>query len=60
MKEEKNENVELTLPKPKIKKQKHRVVLVSPTWVMYDDGSGSLTWTNNIWKDLKIGDEVLI
>ena len=60
MKEEKDELNELTLPKIKIKKQKYKVVLISPTWVMYDDGSGSLTWTNNIWKDLKIGDEIII
>ena len=52
---------ELIFPKEsKKKKDKYKVVLVGSSWVVYDSGGSGLAWTDNVWKDLKIGDEVSI
>ena len=39
------------------KKKKYKVLVVTPEFVIYsDEGNGCRT--KNVWKDLKIGDEI--
>jgi len=60
-KEDKKEDIVMkkaVKPEEKKKKVKYIVSIVTPLFVYYSDEHGNGCETKNVWKDLKVGDEI--